>query len=145
MRNATRLLDARVGVNLTPSFMILSEWQNRIKRNKIPTLRTATKQQLRLVGLILHRHGLGNFSTKIWFGAALNQPVDILLGLTFIDRNNRRILSLGRNVLQRHCQPVAIFSRKVKRKDNRLMESQKKNQQRTQNYRLRTKNMDVSK
>lgn len=70
-------------MNLIYFYMISDKWQHRVKRNKLPTLHTATKQPFLLKGLLLPHPRLGNVHTQIWFGIAANPARDTLLR-TFI-------------------------------------------------------------
>lgn len=86
MRIAHGLFDTGAVVNLIQSSMIPTSWAHHIKRDGLPTLRTATKQLLLLNGLILLHLRIGDLNTRVWFGVAPWLAFDVLLGTAFIDR-----------------------------------------------------------
>lgn len=77
---ANYLLDTGAGVNQICSSMLPPCWTNRIKRQNVRQVQTATKQLLTLDGLILLHLHLGKLSTRIWFGVDPHIAVETLLG-----------------------------------------------------------------
>lgn len=120
---ATSLLDTGAEVNLICSSMIRNEWRDGMERKKLPALRTATKQPQPLDGLIsLHPHP-GDLNTQIQFGATPTLPVDILLGTCFKDQFIRVIVLTKQKTVPWVSQPVAILSRKAKRRDSPTLQN----------------------
>lgn len=114
MRTATCLIYTGAVGNLTNSPVIAEKWRNRVKRKKVPTLRTATKQQLPLEQLIVLHLCLGHLNTHIRFRMSQNLAVDELLETSFIGRSMRIIFHVEQKAVLWQFEPGFIFSRKVK-------------------------------
>lgn len=111
MYTAHCLLDTGAGINIIRSSLVPTSWFKRIKRDKLPTLQTATKQPLSMDGFILLNLRLGDLNTRIWFGVAPHLALDIFLGTAFIDRFIRSIFPSERKVVPWHSKLVAIMTR----------------------------------
>lgn len=109
MHTATCLLDTGAGVNLFCSSQKSDEWRNLMKREKLPTIRTTTKQLLQLDALILLRFQKGDLNTQIRLRMAPNLVANILDGTSFqecfirgISSSERKFVSWLFQLLHKH-------------------------------------------
>lgn len=82
-----------------------------IKRDILPTLRTATKEPLPLDGLILVHLSIGNIKTRVWSRIVALLAVEMLLDTEFIYRFIGGIFPLEQKVEPAHFKPVAITAK----------------------------------
>lgn len=98
---------------LEPSQLTIMLWHctKRIRRDKVPALRTAMKQLFLLDELIVPSLCFGNLLTCIWFGITLPHIVDIFLIPIFIERFNCSIYTLEKVVVLINSEHVVIANR----------------------------------
>lgn len=86
MQTAHWLLDTEADVNFIQASKTPANFAYSIKRDGLPTLRTATEQPLSLDRLILMNLNIGDHNALVYLGTAPQLADDILLGAVFIDR-----------------------------------------------------------
>lgn len=82
----TCLPDMGAGLNLINKAFLKREWLPNIKKQQLPSQRTATEEPISLDGTILLSIQLSNLSSRVWFGVVPNLAVEILPRTLFIDR-----------------------------------------------------------
>lgn len=112
---AVRLVDTGAAVSLIYTSLLLFTKQTRIERNLLPKMRTATRQPLRLNGLIFLHLLLRDLHTRVWFGLNPHLAADILLRTAFIYRFKHGIVHSERKKVPWLPPPIAIFTWTLKR------------------------------
>lgn len=93
-------------VTLISSALIPPKWRNSMKQS-LTRLRTATKQQLQIEGIVLLHLRLGDLYTWVWFSIESELIVNMVLVTAFIDILIRGIFSSKGKFVPRHSLPVA--------------------------------------
>lgn len=101
---------------------------NGVKYNKLPTLRTLTKQRLSFDGPTLLRLWHDNLNTQLWFEKEPNLAFYMLLGTSFMDHVICGNFPSERKRVPWHSQPVAILGEKVRHMENPIIGNSKTGQ-----------------
>lgn len=105
----TSLLDTGAGPNLVNNAFLPREWQRKVVSTPSPSLRTATRETVKVEGIVRTFVQIGDLRVRAWSGVVENLAVDILLGTSFIDRFIISILAGERKVVPYHSCSVSII------------------------------------
>lgn len=109
LRPATDILDIDVGPSPICKSASLKERQQRIQPIAHLELKLASRQSMKLAGIIPLFPNIGYLTTKAWFVFAERLTPNILLGTIFIHKYVNGTLPQGRTVKQGPPKPVSIL------------------------------------
>lgn len=107
------LLDIVAGPNLNNKDFLPQSWNKYIKSMKSLQLRMAICKAVNIEGIVPLPIRTSNLHLHAWFGTVEDLAVDVLLGMSFIERCVRGILPTERKIVSWHSSPVAIILTKT--------------------------------
>lgn len=109
--STTFLADTGADTNFINEAYLRPHWKFCIRLLDLPKLRTETNEPIKVAGITLLILKLGTLQVGPWLDVVENLAVNILLGITYIDRCFKRIISMDRKIVPIHSAPIPIWRR----------------------------------